>query len=66
LAKLEKNNPGIVKIFYTTPILCDESKGLCEISKNGRLLYSYSDHISDYSAGLIGRPLNEWLQGLNK
>ena len=37
-------------------------KGLCEISKNGRLLYSYSDHISDYSAGLIGRPLNEWLK----
>jgi peptidoglycan/LPS O-acetylase OafA/YrhL len=62
LAKLEKNNPGTVKIFYTTPILCDESKGLCEISKNGRLLYSYSDHISDYSAGLIGKPLNEWLR----
>jgi peptidoglycan/LPS O-acetylase OafA/YrhL len=62
LAKLEKNNPGIVTIFYTTPILCDEKKGLCEISKNGRLLYSYSDHISDYSAGLIGRPLNEWLR----
>jgi peptidoglycan/LPS O-acetylase OafA/YrhL len=62
LAKLEKNNPGTVQIFYTTPILCDEEKGLCEISKNRRLLYSYSDHISDYSAGLIGRPLNEWLR----
>jgi peptidoglycan/LPS O-acetylase OafA/YrhL len=62
LSKLEKNNPGTVTIFYTTPILCDEKKGLCEISKNGRLLYSYSDHISDYSAGLIGRPLNEWLR----
>jgi peptidoglycan/LPS O-acetylase OafA/YrhL len=62
LTKLEKNNPGVVTIFYTTPILCDEKKGLCEISKNGRLLYSYSDHISDYSAGLIGRPLNEWLR----
>jgi hypothetical protein len=66
LAKLEKNNPGTVSIFYTTPILCsattDSSQGKCEISKNGRLLYSYSDHISDYSAGLIGRPLNEWLR----
>ena len=62
LAKLEKNNPGTVTIFYTTPILCDEKKGLCEISKNGRLLYSFTDHISDYSAGLIGRPLNEWLR----
>jgi peptidoglycan/LPS O-acetylase OafA/YrhL len=62
LAKLEKNNSGTVTIFYTTPILCDDKKGLCEISKNGRLLYSYSDHISDYSAGLIGRPLNEWLK----
>jgi peptidoglycan/LPS O-acetylase OafA/YrhL len=62
LAKLEENNPGTVTIFYTTPILCDEKKGLCEISKNGRLLYSFTDHISDYSAGLIGRPLNEWLR----
>ena len=66
LAKLEKNNPGTVSIFYTTPILCDDttdvSQGKCQISKNGRLLYSYSDHISDYSAGLIGRPLNEWLR----
>jgi peptidoglycan/LPS O-acetylase OafA/YrhL len=66
LAKLEKNNPGTVIIFYTTPILCDEKKGLCEISKNGRLLYSYSDHISDYSAGLIGRPLNELLKSRAK
>ena len=66
LAKLEKNNPGTVKIFYTTPILCDEDKRLCEISKNGRLLYSYSDHISDYAAGLIGRPLNIWLASLKK
>jgi peptidoglycan/LPS O-acetylase OafA/YrhL len=62
LAKLEKNNPGTVTIFYTTPILCDEKKGLCEISKNGRLLYSYSDHISDYASGLIGKPLNELLR----
>lgn len=66
LAKLEKNNPGTVQIFYTTPILCDEEKGLCEISKNGRLLYSYSDHISDYAAGLIGRPLNAWLASLRR
>ena len=66
LTKLEKNNPGTVTIFYTTPILCDESKGLCEISKNGRLLYSYSDHISDYSAGLIGKPLNELLKSRAK
>jgi hypothetical protein len=62
LTRLEKNNPGAVTIFYTTPILCDEKKGLCEISKNGRLLYSYSDHISDYASGLIGKPLNELLR----
>jgi peptidoglycan/LPS O-acetylase OafA/YrhL len=66
LLKLEKNNPGVVSIFYSTPILCDEKKGLCEISKNGRLLYSYSDHISDYAAGLIGRPLNTWLTGFKR
>jgi hypothetical protein len=36
------------------------------MSKNDRLLYSYSDHISDYAAGLIGKELNGYLAQLLK
>ncbi len=51
LSDLEKRNSGDVVIFYTAKILCDEKFGVCEISKNGRLLYGITDHVSDYGAG---------------
>jgi hypothetical protein len=39
---------------------CDDN-GLCSISKNNHLLYSYSDHMSDYASGVVGKRLNEYL-----
>ena len=51
-----------VTIFDTTTYLCDESENICRPTKNGRLLYSYSDHISDYAGGVIGRDLNEYMR----
>jgi len=61
LASVATKNPGKVKIFDTTKYMCDVSRGVCLPSKNGRLLYSYADHISDYAAGLIGKDLNAFL-----
>lgn len=52
---------GNVEIFDTTPILCDEKNNICSVSRNGRSLYSYTDHISGYSADLIGQDLNKFL-----
>ena len=52
-------------IVDTTPYLCDEEQGLCLAHKNGRRLYEYSDHISDYAAGLIGEGLNGMLRDKN-
>ena len=46
--------PGVVD---TTPYLCDVEGGTCSTYK-GRRLYSYTDHISDYAAGIIGQDLN--------
>ncbi|MCE7527921.1 acyltransferase family protein [Polynucleobacter sp. IMCC 30228] len=66
LRVLAKRNPGVVTVFDTTDILCDVTKGVCGMSKNDRLLYSYSDHISDYAAGLIGKELNGYLAQLLK
>lgn len=61
LSEVQSQAPNNISIFDTTQYLCDMDAGLCQISRNGRMLYSYSDHVSDYAAGLIGKGLNEFL-----
>jgi hypothetical protein len=41
--------------------MCDQDQGVCNAVKNGRMMYSYTDHISDYAAGIIGKDLNQFL-----
>jgi peptidoglycan/LPS O-acetylase OafA/YrhL len=53
--------PNVI-IFETTKYMCDVEKGVCLPYKNGRAMYSITDHISDYAAGLIGKDLNLYLQ----
>ena len=62
LAILESRHPGKVRVFDTTKYMCDMTQGVCMSYKNGRVLYSGTDHISDYAAGLIGRDLNDFLR----
>jgi hypothetical protein len=47
-----------VSIIDTVETLCDTEKAICTSIKDGKLLYEYSDHISDYAAGLVGRMVN--------
>lgn len=61
LLKVKDLNPEKIRIFDTTDILCDTASESCSMTKNGRLLYGYTDHISDYAAGLVGRKLNQYL-----
>ena len=61
LFELESKFSGRVKVFDTVNYLCEVSKDICMPSKDSRLMYSYSDHISDYAAGLIGADLNDLL-----
>lgn len=61
LAELVRVYPNHVSIFDTTNQLCDSAKGTCTFYKNDRPLYSYTDHVSDYAAGLIGKDLNTYL-----
>jgi peptidoglycan/LPS O-acetylase OafA/YrhL len=60
LYEIQKVNPKDIKIFETVHDFCDDN-GLCSISKNNHLLYSYSDHMSDYASGVVGKRLNEYL-----
>lgn len=61
LHEIERKYPAKVRIFDTTQQLCDMERRVCLPYKNGRLLYSFTDHISDYAAGLIGQDLNQFL-----
>lgn len=62
LNKIKLSHPDSVDIFDPTNIYCDVASGLCEVIKNGRLMYSYTDHISDYASGLVGVKLNNLLK----
>jgi len=61
LLAVKSKHPNDIEIFDTTKYMCDVDHEVCLPYKNGRLLYSYGDHISDYASGLIGKGLNEFL-----
>ena len=51
-----------VRIFDPTELLCNKDAGVCGPLENGRMLYAFTDHISDYAAGRIGAQLNSYLR----
>jgi peptidoglycan/LPS O-acetylase OafA/YrhL len=61
LEQVARIDPDRVAIFDTIPILCESTTRMCRLDKDGRLMYSYTDHISDYAAGVVGKELNEFL-----
>lgn len=61
-ARLKQQYPAEVFVFDTAPLLCDQAEGLCKSTQNDRVMYSYSDHISDYAAGLVGQKLNDFIK----
>lgn len=61
LNEIKSAHPISVDIFDPTDIYCDTKRRTCEATKNGKLMYSYTDHISDYAAGLVGVKLNRFL-----
>lgn len=61
LNELKDAHPNSVSIFDPTDVYCDAESGVCGPIKNGHLMYSYTDHISDYAAGLVGTKLNSYI-----
>jgi hypothetical protein len=57
LSKIQEKHPQSVQLFDPTSMLCDVRAGECATVMNGRTLYSYTDHISDYAGGLIAKKL---------
>jgi peptidoglycan/LPS O-acetylase OafA/YrhL len=48
---------GRLKIVDPTSVLCSTKRNSCPIEKDGHLLYSYDDHISDYGSILVAREI---------
>lgn len=61
LAGLKSIYPS-VEILDLTDYFCDETSGRCEMFRNGRLLYSYTDHISDFASDFIARQVAQNLE----
>lgn len=62
LEAVRARHPGEVSVFDTVPILCDRDSGVCAAMRDGRLLYGFTDHISEYASLLVGRALNAQLR----
>jgi hypothetical protein len=61
LEEVRISYPEDVLIYDVTNSLCDTANGTCGYQKDGRYLYGYTDHVSDYASGLIGAGLNSFL-----
>ena len=61
LKDLALAHPNSVYVFDSTPYLCSTETGMCSYQKDGKRMYSYTDHLSDYAAGRVGEPLNRYL-----
>ena len=61
LEEIQLRHKNEIKIFDTTKYFCDIKNKICTQEYNGRALYSFTDHMSDYAAGLIGKDLNRML-----
>jgi len=65
LNELAEKNKGDVYVFVITNIMCAVETQMCETKKNGRNMYTITDHVSHYAAGLIGIELNNYLAQLD-
>jgi hypothetical protein len=62
--QLKQEFPGQVEIFDATEIFCGSEDRICRHVRWERFMYSYTDHPSDYAAGIIGQNLNPFLESL--
>ena len=61
LGTLQNEFPGTLTIFDATDVYCDRDKNVCGPTRDGHFLYAYTDHVSDFAAGLAGAKLNAYL-----
>jgi hypothetical protein len=63
IEELKRLHPHMA-VYDPTPLLCDIPRNICTITREGKFLYSYGDHISDYSNSLIANDLLPFIRKL--
>lgn len=56
IGELQRIHPDLI-VYDPTPLLCDIPHNVCAINRDGKYLYSYGDHISDYANSMIARDM---------
>jgi hypothetical protein len=56
VADLKRLHPSLF-VYDPISLVCDIRNNRCEISKEGKFLYSYGDHLSDYANSMIAKDL---------
>ncbi|HEU0282553.1 MAG TPA: acyltransferase family protein [Gallionella sp.] len=56
IGELKRLHPSLT-VYDPTPLLCDIPRNVCAITHEGKFLYSYGDHISDYANSMIARDM---------
>lgn len=54
--ELKRLHPSLI-VYDPTPLLCDIARNECAVTHEGKFLYSYGDHISDYANSIIARDM---------
>lgn len=65
IEELRRQHPGLA-VYDPTPLLCDASANLCTVTRDGKFLYSYGDHISDYANSMIARDMLPFIRKLDR
>jgi hypothetical protein len=65
VADLKKLHPKLY-VYDPIPLVCDIPNNRCEIAKDGKFLYSYGDHLSDYANSMIAKDLLPKISNLLK
>jgi len=60
--QLKQEFPGQVEVFDPTEIYCGSADRICRHVRWNQMIYSYTDHPSDYAARIIGQKLNPFLE----
>lgn len=63
IGELQRLHPGLT-VYDPTPLLCDTARNECTIIREGKFLYSYGDHISDFANSMIARDMLPLVQKL--
>jgi peptidoglycan/LPS O-acetylase OafA/YrhL len=56
IGELARRHPGLI-VYDPSPRLCDVPHNVCTVTREGKFLYSYGDHISDYANSMLALDL---------